>query len=114
MFPGLTFPAGECKLTLEPGFAARHSDSEFIISTVSAKEIVNRPSFKGRLFSTEANAIQLLLMGEKILAQEDCVFVSCWAFFCSSHEQVPGRTYDFAYGEASGLFCTRNTISLSF
>ena len=37
-------------------------------------------------------------------AQEDCVFVSCWTFLCSSQEQVLGRTFDFAHEGASGFF----------
>ena len=38
-------------------------------------------------------------------AQEDCIFVSCWAFSLSSPEQVLGGTYINAHGEPSGFFC---------
>ena len=68
---------------------------ELITSVISAKVRVNRPSFN-KLFCSKVRNIP---------ARDHSVFVSCWAFSCSSLEQVLGRTYTHTHGESSGFFC---------
>ena len=55
---------------------------ELLSSVISAKLCENQPSFLS-FFAPEI----------EMPAQEDCIFVSCWAFLCASREQVLGWTF---------------------
>ena len=41
----------------------------------------------------------------EIPARDHSVFVTCWAFFCSSLEQVLGRTYTHTHGKRPAFLC---------
>ena len=66
---------------------------ELLASVISAKLCENQPSFLS-FFAPEI----------EMPAQEDCIFVSCWAFLCASREQVLGWTFTQCVWEASGFF----------
>ena len=55
---------------------------ELLSSVISAKLCENQPSF--------LNSFALEI---EMPAQEDCIFVSCWAFLYASREQVLGWTF---------------------
>ena len=67
---------------------------ELLSSVISAKLCENQPSF--------LNSFALEI---EMPAQEDCIFVSCWAFLYASREQVLGWTFTQCVWEASGFFC---------
>ena len=67
---------------------------ELLVSVISAKERVNRPSFN-KPFALE----------NEIHQQETIVSLFLAGRFFVVPEQVLGRTYTFAYEVASGFFC---------
>ena len=86
---GLTFAGEGVYCCLETGSAfARGAGSELISSYISAKEIVNRPSF---------NLKNLLPLNRNMPARDQCVFRLAGRFSVVQW-QVLGRTYDFTYG----------------
>ena len=62
------------------------------------KKNMNPPSFTISTFAAR----------NEMPAQEDCVFVSCWAFLCTSQERVLGRTFIITHGERPA-FLSRHT-----
>ena len=60
-----------------------------------SKSICKPAKFSHKLFCSR---------GKKLPARDHSVFVSCWAIFYSSLEQVLGGTYIYAYGISSGFF----------
>ncbi len=93
----LDFSPIACKLCFGIAFLfARNPVSSSFQLVISAKGDENRPSLK-QLFCSKVRNIPAGTIVSLCLA--------CWAFFCSSFEQVLGRTFITAYGEASGFFC---------
>ena len=105
---GLTFAGEGVYCCLETGSAsARGTGSELISSYISAKEIVNRPSF---------NLKNLLPLNRNMPARDQCVFRLAGRFSVVQW-QVLGRTYDFTYGNRPaffvfGRFLKTNSITL--
>ena len=92
----LDFSPIACKLCFGIAFLiARNPVSSSFQLVISAKGDENRPSLK-QLFCSKVRNIPAGTIVSLCLA--------CWAFFCSSFEQVLGRTFITAYGEASGFF----------
>ena len=92
---GLTFAGEGVYCCLETGSAfACGAGSELISSYISAKEIVNRPSF---------NLKNLLPLNRNMPARDQCVFRLAGRFSVVQW-QVLGRTYDFTYGNRPAFF----------
>ena len=101
---GLTFAGEGVYCCLETGSAfARGAGSELISSYISAKEIVNRPSF---------NLKNLLPLNRNMPARDQCVFRLAGRFSVVQW-QVLGRTYDFTYGNRPAFFCFRAVPQMS-
>ena len=66
---------------------------ELLASVISAKLCENQPSFLS-FFAPEI----------EMPAQEDCIFVSCWAFLYASREQVLAGPSHNAYGKRPAFF----------
>ena len=66
---------------------------ELLSSVISAKLCENQPSF--------LNSFALEI---EMPAQEDCIFVSCWAFLYASREQVLAGPSHNAYGKRPAFF----------
>ena len=100
----MTFAGEGVYCCLETGSAfARGAGSELISSYISAKEIVNRPSF---------NLKNLLPLNRNMPARDQCVFTTCWALLCRS---VAGSWSDlrFHVWESSGFFYVRTVPRMS-
>ena len=82
-------------MSLEPGVATRESRFRALFIGYFSKSICKPAKFSHKLFCSR---------GKKLPARDHSVFVSCWAIFYSSLEQVLGGTYIYAYGISSGFF----------
>ena len=77
---------------MEPGFYLVNLDFWAHFSRIPAKVYVKQPGFNVRSFAPEI----------EMPAQEDWVFVSCWAFPCSSQERV-GEKMQLYKNEIKGI-----------
>lgn len=98
----LDFPATGCKLCFGNGFRPHEIRLPCsFLSVISAKEDVNRPSFKNCSFAQECEILQQGPLCLRILLDVSLSFL----------ERVLGRTYIFTYGDASGFFVFSRPLS---